>query len=79
MTMYRQVQLIHSITGTEHFVRYVSWIPSEFAIVDKIIRVKIGGDWQDGWKVEWVGAEEITEEQSELLASMSHMAHANIR
>jgi hypothetical protein len=29
----------------------VAWIPSEFAIIEKIIKIKIDGEWDDGWKI----------------------------
>lgn len=29
----------------------VAWIPSKFAIIDKIIKIKQNGVWDDGWKV----------------------------
>ena len=29
----------------------VAWIPSEYAIVEKVIKIKVDGLWDDGWMV----------------------------
>lgn len=34
------------------FMRTVSWIPVEFAVVGKKVKLKIGNEWDEGWVVE---------------------------
>lgn len=35
---------------------YVSWIPTEFAIPGKVVKLKFGQVWEDGWRVIGAGA-----------------------
>jgi hypothetical protein len=28
-----------------------AWIPSEFAVIGKVLKIKYRGIWEDGWKV----------------------------
>ncbi len=30
----------------------ITWLPSEFAVVGRIVKLKETGDWDDGWKVD---------------------------
>jgi len=32
----------------------VAWIPTQFAVVGKIIKIKENGRWNDGWKVKHI-------------------------
>ena len=41
----------------------VAWIPSKFAKVGKILKLRTGDKWVDGWRVDHVGAS-LTEEQT---------------
>lgn len=45
-TLYKQCKLTRENTYT------VSWIPAEFAVVGKRLRLRENGVWQDGWVVE---------------------------
>lgn len=36
--------------------QHVAWIPNEFAVVGKYIRIKFEETWIDGWLVTGVGA-----------------------
>ena len=38
------------------FEEYVSWIPEEHAILNKFLKIKIDGFWEDGWQVTSVSA-----------------------
>ena len=49
MGFHRQCKLIKGDATT------VSWLPEEFAIVNKLVKLKDNGVWVDGWKVEFVG------------------------
>ena len=40
----------------------VAWIPEQYAIQDKILKLKINKNWQDGWKVYYVYDSNKTEE-----------------
>jgi hypothetical protein len=33
----------------------VSWIPENFAVKGKVVKLKDRGIWVDGWKVDFVG------------------------
>ena len=41
-----------AIKVTTHMVSY---IPKKYAQVNRILRLKNGDDWEDGWKVTFVG------------------------
>ena len=45
MNYYRQV-IINK--GSKHIT---AWIPEEFAISGKIIKIKEDDSWEDGWKI----------------------------
>lgn len=49
MSYHKQCKLIKGNITT------VSWIPEEFAHIDKYIKLKDNDEWVDGWKVEFVG------------------------
>jgi len=29
----------------------IAWIPSTYAVINKIIKIKVNGSWENGWKV----------------------------
>ena len=37
-------------------VQTVTWIPEKFAKKNKVLKIREHGEWDDGWKVESVGA-----------------------
>ena len=43
-------------------LRQVSWIPENFAIVGRYVKLKEGDVWEDGWKVASVGARRSSDE-----------------
>ena len=49
MSYHRQCKLIKGNDTT------VSWIPEKFALKGKYLKLKDNGEWEDGWKVEFVG------------------------
>lgn len=46
---YRQCSLVNG-RGR----RRVAWIPDRFATVGRLLRLKDGGEWSNGWRVERV-------------------------
>ena len=50
--LYRQCLLSRSN------LKMVSWIPSQFAKLGMILRIKERSTWQEGWKVEEVWSEQ---------------------
>jgi hypothetical protein len=43
----------------------VAWIPEKYAIIDKILKLKVNNTWQNGWKVYAVYNSTKTEESLE--------------
>lgn len=39
-----------------------SYIPEQFAIMNKILKLKENGEWDDGWKVIEIGSLRLKEE-----------------
>jgi len=31
--------------------RHIAWIPTKYAIINKIIKIELDGVWDNGWKV----------------------------
>jgi len=59
----------------------VSWIPSTFAKVGKIVGLKEGDTWNEGWKVLSVGGamtEQRLKEQEHRIRSGAHRAGSDI-
>jgi hypothetical protein len=50
---YRQCQLARPYERGE--MRLTSWIPEEFAVAGKRVRLRDDGGWQDGWVVRFAG------------------------
>ena len=48
-------------------LRMISWLPVRYAKVNKILKIKKEGVWQDGWIVLDKYWEEITEEKLKLV------------
>lgn len=48
-TPYKQC-LLHKRDGDGVLVDH-SWIPAKFAVVGKVLKLKLGGVWVDGWVV----------------------------
>jgi hypothetical protein len=53
-TFFRQCELEKS-TSAERLSQ-VCWIPEKYAAVGRILKLRDGADWSDGWKVLSVGA-----------------------
>jgi len=54
---YRQCRL-----RKESYLDQVSWIPEQFAVVNKIVKLRNEGEaWDDGWKVTGVGNTRLSE------------------
>lgn len=51
MTLYKQCSMIRVN------VRRVEWIPAQYAVVGKRLRLRIDGIWEDGWIVETANGE----------------------
>ncbi len=45
-----------------------TWIPTRFAKKDKILKVKVNGEWVDGWLVDEVFKNKITRQELDTLA-----------
>ena len=60
-TTYRQCHLM-KIEETGH-VEQVAWIPSEFARMKNVLRIRdeLNKQWVGGWVVTWVGADDVDE------------------
>jgi|GEM_PF-1909788 hypothetical protein len=43
-------------------IKEVSWIPWKFAKKNKPIKLKLNGNWEEGWIVEKVGENSVNEE-----------------
>lgn len=58
MNYYRQCELrkFYKEEDFEHYAIRVAWIPEEFAKPGRIVKIKINGDWDDGWSVVEAGA-----------------------
>lgn len=52
---YTQVRLTR---GNTHLT---TWIPSQFAVCNRYLKLKVDGAWQDGWRVLSCGAEQPEE------------------
>lgn len=50
---YRQCTLERGTQGD------VAWIPEQYAVLDKYLRIKKDGDDENGWKVVTVGASRV--------------------
>lgn len=59
---YRQCKLVKKIPeGEKH---QTSWIPSEFAVEGKILKLRDSdGAWDNGWKVAKAGSHEVDHEE----------------
>ena len=53
---YRQCTLDRKLSDKITCV-LVSWIPSEFAVLNKTLKLKTNDKWEDGWVVTYVGQE----------------------
>ena len=52
--LYRQCRLVKKIPGGE--AMQMSWIPAEFASINKIVKLREeDGSWDDGWVIREVG------------------------
>ncbi len=52
--MYRQCRLVKKIPGGE--AMQMSWIPAEFASINKVVKLRDDeGAWDDGWVIHEVG------------------------
>jgi hypothetical protein len=47
---YRQVKMKKGNT------QRTSWIPEQFAVVGKMLKIDMDGEWNEGWIVEHVGS-----------------------
>lgn len=64
MTYYKQCKLVRSM-GEHAFMEQVSWIPKQYAVEGKTLKLKgAGGSWTDGWVVTLVG--QTTKEEKQL-------------
>ena len=45
------------------------WLPSQFAHVDNVVKLKENGEWTDGWVVIEVGPHSCTDEQIDFYRS----------
>ena len=48
MTTHTQVHLEHVQTGA----RQTTWVPSTFAEIGRVLRLKDRGEWSNGWRVQ---------------------------
>ena len=58
---YVQCEMHKQISDTT-YKSYVAWIPKKCAKMNKIIRLKIDGEWVEGLKVVFVGAKVLKEQ-----------------
>jgi hypothetical protein len=72
-TLYQQCKLVHPGQNKHQ----TSWIPSQFAVVGKVLKLKNDDDeWEDGWVVESAGTRRLTNDQ---LPSWSQVVRAHRR
>lgn len=64
--LYRQCRLVKQIRDGEMI--QTSYIPAEFAKHGRIVKIREGDTWDDGWQVRIVGGA-LTEEE---LTALSH-------
>jgi hypothetical protein len=57
MVYYRQCMLVKGAT------RQTSWIPEQYAIVNKVLKLREAGIWDNGWIVETVSQTRLSEKQ----------------
>lgn len=57
---YRQCTLVKNRRGVT-FTK-VSWIPSNFAKIKKILKLKYNDKWEDGWEVVSASEKEVEEQ-----------------
>lgn len=67
-TLYKQCRLVKN-----GITEQTSWIPEEFAVNGKVIKIRENGVWDDGWVVESSGGQARTTEQIDQ-ASRVHFA-----
>lgn len=72
MTLYKQCLLSKPEGRGRRW--YTAWIPSQLAVIGKVMKLEINDQWDDGWHVDAIGSEEITEEKAEMLADIAHKA-----
>jgi hypothetical protein len=58
--LYRQCRLVKKIRNGESI--QTSYIPAEFATLGRVVKIREGDTWDNGWEVRIVGGS-LTEEQ----------------
>lgn len=54
---YRQCRLVKHIDGGE--LVQVSWLPEPYATAGRVVRLRAGGTWDDGWLVLGAGTNRL--------------------
>lgn len=54
---YRQCRLTRPYEGGETIL--VSWIPDQFAVAGKVVKLHSNGQWEEGWIVRSVGGNRL--------------------
>jgi len=72
--MYRQCKLQRGC------VNCTCWVPSQFAVKGKVLKIKNEGKWEDGWTVEEAYKGEISDETARAIGSQhrTHRKHTDI-
>ena len=60
VTFYRQCVL--NRLAPKGRMQQVAWIPEQFATVARVLRLRIGGTWVDGWIVSSVSDQRVTDD-----------------
>lgn len=53
---------LHKMIDEDRCKTDVAWIPEKYAKIGKVIKLKIDGVWEDGWKVVFLGAKSPAKE-----------------
>jgi hypothetical protein len=43
------------------YTEHVAWIPEKFAVQNRMIKIKMDGEWDDGWQVVGAGGSAMSE------------------
>lgn len=64
MSYHRQCVLVKP-NGKSSNKTIISWIPEEYAVINKYVKLKNDGIWEDGWKVTEVGSRKLSKDINE--------------
>lgn len=74
VVQYRHCRLVKPLPAGEKVL--VSWLPEQFAEVNRVLKLKHGDGWEDGWVVRNVGATRLRGDQ---LPDFHELSKAHLR